>query len=469
LPLRSPARPCTGSAKCDAYIWLLDNYIKTGRCATDYAGYYIDQKWRAQSPDTARPARNHHTLSNHDFFVSHRAFFFDLSPWADEPATDDPTQKPGADLAVLKELLLAANVTGASSSQAKFIHIGGFPPWALKYTDHENVNGKHPAVATEQEFTRLLGSYNAYIDADALALGALANASFWQHFPLQTHYPQTRPWPTRDDLQQRGYLTPDGKLNLGALRNRQFIIFYVGDYDSAAWLTQRMPAFWDDPARGQIPLLWCISPILEKRATQVLHHIRTTATPNDYFASADNGAGYLSPSSLQSPRDSGLPDATRAWAEHNKPSFARWDLTITGFVINPGKVPLTDATLDAYATFSPNGIVANGPGIPPTLLHGNMPVMHAGLTLSKEKSPAAAAQTLVSNVAAQRAIPFHWFRTILRTPSWHVELMTEVHRLAPNIELLDAPTFFELYRLWLRETPAAASGALKSGQAKKSK
>jgi len=444
------ARPSTGSAKCDAYIWLLENYIKTGRCSGEYAGYYIDQRWRDLP---AKPARNNHTLSNHDFFVSKRAFFFDLSPWGDEPATDDPAQKSGADRAVLKELLLAAYNLNAG---AKFCHVGGFPPWALKYTDHENVGGRHPSVATEWEFARLLGSYNAYIDADAPALGALANASFWQHFPLQEKYPQTQPWPAREQLRQRGFLTAAGKLN-PELRDKQFIIFYIGDYDSAAWLTQRMPAFWDDPARGKIPLMWCFSPVLEKRAPEVMHYCRATATPNDYFASADNGAGYLLPASLQRPRDSGLPDAARAWAAHNKPYFDRWDLTITGFVINPGKVPLADATLDAYAAFSPNGIVAQSPSLPAAFLRGDMPVMRSGLTLNKEKDPATVAKTLVATVAKQRAIPFHWFRTILRSPAWHVELMNEVHRLNPNIELLDAPTFFELYRMWLRENPKSQS------------
>ncbi len=43
------------------------------------------------------------------FFVSKGAFFFfDLSPWGDEPATDDPTQAVGTDLNTLKEMLLLA-------------------------------------------------------------------------------------------------------------------------------------------------------------------------------------------------------------------------------------------------------------------------------------------------------------------------------------------------------------------------
>lgn len=73
-------RPSTGSAKNDAYSWFLENYIRKGKCNTQYAAYYIDQQWM-DNPGAAN--RNHHTLSNHDFFVSRKGFFFDLSPWGE--------------------------------------------------------------------------------------------------------------------------------------------------------------------------------------------------------------------------------------------------------------------------------------------------------------------------------------------------------------------------------------------------
>jgi hypothetical protein len=38
------------------------------------------------------------TVTNHDYFVSKRAFFFDLALWNDEPASDEPSQKPGTHL-----------------------------------------------------------------------------------------------------------------------------------------------------------------------------------------------------------------------------------------------------------------------------------------------------------------------------------------------------------------------------------
>lgn len=79
-------RPSTGSIKNDPYIWFISNYMKRNRCSGEYGAYYLDQYWK-QSPQSA--PMNAHCLTNHDFFVSHRAFFFDLSPWADESATDE--------------------------------------------------------------------------------------------------------------------------------------------------------------------------------------------------------------------------------------------------------------------------------------------------------------------------------------------------------------------------------------------
>ncbi|MFA7493933.1 MAG: hypothetical protein WCZ43_10520, partial [Proteiniphilum sp.] len=59
---------------------------------------------------------------------------------------------------------------------------------------------------------------------------------------------------------------------------------------------------------------------------------------------------------------------------------------------------------------------------------------------------------------ADRPLPFHWFRNILKTPGWYLEVMDELEKIDPQIELLDAPTFFELYRIWLQQNPDAANG-----------
>ena len=300
---------------------------------------------------------------------------------------------------------------------------------------------------------KIASAYNGLVDADAIADGAMANASFYMHFPLRKKYPQ--PWVTPKQLADRGYLTPDGRVSFD---DRDFIIFYVGDFDSAAWVYQSMCRLWDDPARGRIPLMWCISPIIDRRAPMALDYLRRTATRNDYFAAADNDAGYLNPGMLQEPRGiSKLPSGLDAWARHCEPFYDRWGLTVTGFVIDGYAPGLNAAGLDCYARFSPNGIVPQQ--IPASLLHGNMPVIRAGYDLPHD--PKKAADVIAERVKL-RTIPFHTFRAILKSPGWYLQVHEALRTRNPKIELLDAPTFFELYRTYLKNNPDAARGKIKS-------
>lgn len=330
-----------------------------------------------------------------------------------------------------------------------FCYIGGFPSWAFKYTKH--AEGMHDDVPTEWEFSKIISAYNAFKDADAIGYGALANASFWQHFPLEKEYKQS--WVSRENLINKGYLDEDGHLKNNG---KNYLIFYVGDYDASSWITQRTPTIWDDSNRGKLPLMWCISPVLQERVPMVLHNFRKTATKNDYFASADNGAGYLMPGMLQEPRDiSGLPSGLNAWAKHCKKYYKKWGLTITGFVIDGEAPGLNEEGLDCYRSFSYNGIVPQK--VPLTYLHRGMPVLRADADVNEE--PKIAAQRIVDRIN-KRNIPFHWFRNILKTPTWYIEVMAEIKKLDNSIELVDAPTFFELYKIYLEQNPKAAAGLL---------
>lgn len=442
------AAPSTGSAKCDAYLWLKHRYIDTGKVDATYAAYYIDSYWM-QNPAAATP--NQHTLTNHDYFIAKKAFFFDLSVWGDEAPIDDPQQPTGADLRTLTALLRSAYEHGG---RERMIEIGGFTPWAFKYTNCGRAGGSHDAVPTEWETVKVASAFNAYLDPDAIAMAAQANASFYMHFPLKARYPQK--WVTRDELVRRGYLTRDGKVDF---RGRQFIIFYVGDYDSPAWIYQWMPKNWMHPQRGSVPLMWCINPAADRRAPMALDWMRRTATPNDYFAAADNGAGYLTPGMLQEPRPiSELPSGVDAWVRHCTPYYERWGMTITGFVIDGYAPGLDKSGLDAYAKFSPNGIVPQK--VPASLLHGTLPVLRAGYDLGDGDPKRTAA--LIAERVRVRTIPFHWFRGILKGVDWYAGVQRELRAIDPNIELLDAPTFFELYRAWLETNPDAANGKIDS-------
>ena len=131
-----------------------------------------------------------------------------------------------------------------------------------------------------------------------------------------------------------------------------------------------------------------------------IHYIRQTATANDYFASADNGAGYCEPGMLQEPRGiSNLPSGLDAWARHSKTFYDRWGLSITGFIIYAHGPILNEAGLDCYASFSPNGIVPSGG--PANLLHKDMPVLRFDHDVNEGRSEDAAAH-VVRRIAQRR-------------------------------------------------------------------
>jgi hypothetical protein len=426
-------------SKTDAYRWAIDQYLKPGKCNTEYAGYYIDQCW-LKNPGAS--TKNHHLLSNHDYFVSKRAFFFDLSPWSDEVATDDPAGEVGADYRTLTEILLECYRQNGNGET--FCHIGGFPAWAYKYTDHKEVGGKHTPVQTEWKFAEIIGEYNAFKDADAIAYGAIANSSFWQHFPLRPSYPQAKA--SRKAMQDKGYLDANGHVDL----SKRYVLLYVGDYDAASWVYQTTPSIWDDPQRGKVPMMWSISPILARRAPQALHYLWTSASENDWFAAADNGAGYLNPGSLEEPRlISGLPDGMAQWARHCKPWYEQWGITVTGFIIDGNAKGMTQAGFKAYASFSPDGIVPQKTPVYLSSVDG-MPVLRAGGSAGASMT-ADAAEIIRNTVKQHTECPFYWFRAVLKTPSWYVNVKSLLDQSNPEIVWMSGPEYFELLKCYLEE------------------
>lgn len=418
-------RVSSESQKCDPYLWLLERYMKKGRIDGRYAGYYQDQLWR-KKPLSA--PINHHTLTNHDFFISRKAFFFDLSPWPDE-ATDDITQPMGTDYRTLCEMLQQAHTLRRSSAPC---YIGGFPEWAYKYT--KRAGGKHEDVATEWQFAELISRYMAFKDADAIGYGALANASFWQHFPLKKRYPQ--PWISKKKLKEAHYLNNDGIVDT----TRNYVIIYVGDYDASSWVSQRTPDLWDNPYRGKLPMMWCISPVLSERVPHVLHNFRVTASPKDFFAAADNGAGYLMPGVAEK---EGAAEDINTWKRHCKKYYRKWGLSVTGFIIDGNGPEMGKKSLDAYRTFSRNGIVPQKCNIIGN--YRGMPILRSDYDLVSN-NPKEAARVLVERVHLRKGVHFHWFRIILKSPEWYVNLVEEAKRLDPSIELVDMPTFFQLMK-----------------------
>jgi hypothetical protein len=413
------------SSKCDAYIWAKEHYLDTGKCNPRKLGYYIDAWWLTNSGGYIP----NHTLSNHDYFIAQKGFFFDLGPWDDETPVDDPDQRLGTDVKTLQAIMRSA---WEQTKGKAMIHVGGFTPWDKKYTNHANAGGKHGGVPTEWRYAEIISCFNGYMDADALGLGCMANASVFQHYPLEERYPQKLP--TVADLEARG-LIKDGKVAA-----KSYVTIYVGDYDSAAWLYHRIPDLWDDPTRGSIPLGWAFNPNLADRFPPGMAYTRKTKSANDYFVAGDSGAGYLNPGHLHEPREySGLPSGVKTWTEHCKSYYRQWDLSVTGFVIDGYGPPMDEETLDAYTTFSPNGIVAQK--IERVGVYKGMPFIRMSYDLVGR--PEESAQVVLSRLTDEKP-GFFVFRTILWSPTAHKRLFEAIKESGKDVEIVDPYTLFLL-------------------------
>lgn len=425
-------QPTSGSAKVDVYRWALNRYVRAGRCAPGIAAYYVDAYW------LRHPGGNPtmHTLSNHDYFIARRAFFFDLSPWGDEAPGDDPAQPPELDRSAFLEILGALY----HENRGGILQVGGFTPWPYKYTTHSTPPGKHEGVPTEWEFGRLISQFNGYMEADAAGLGAIANASFYQHYPLAKTYPQPNPKPGLAQWQARGLVNANGKV-----ANRLFLGHYVGDYDAPSWLYKAVPAFFRDPTRGQVPLGWAFDPNLADRAPQALVYAYRHATANDFFIAGDSGAGYLNPRALTVRPDSRLPAGLAAWTAHCRKYYQRWGMSITGFMLDGYAGASTDQEFDAYRTFSPDGAGTH---------FEDGASVHVGLPTCREHDlpddVEKAADVLADAARKRKGRPgFFWARSILRPPKWYAQLSQRLAEKYPEVEVtvVDPYTFFGLIKL----------------------
>lgn len=422
--------PSTGSSKCDAYIWAKEKYLDTGKCNRHLMAYYMDAYW-LKAPGGYMP---NNTLCNHDYYISKKAFFFDLDPWDDETPVDDQNQAIGTDYKAFAVVMRSAY----DQTQGKgMIQVGGFIPWGWKYTLYLGAGGKHDGVPTEWHYAEILSCYNAYMDADALSYSAMANASVYCHYPLKTPYTQQKP--TLDDLRKKGYITADGKV-----APKSYVLIYAGDYDSAAWMYQRIPDVWDDKARGSIPLGWGFNPNHESRFAVGMAYVMKTKTPNDVIISGDSGAGYLNPGHLLPPRKySGLPSGLDEWTKHCTKLYKDWGITITGFIIE-GDATVTPApVLDAYRKFSQDGVIVQQ--IKDPEVYKDLPVVSMSWYLPELDDSIK----LMPEVLTGGNKPgFYAFRTVLWSASDHKKLMDAV-KASPqgaDVEFVDPYTLMLLVK-----------------------
>jgi hypothetical protein len=98
----------------------------------------------------------------------------------------------------------------------------------------------------------------------------------------------------KEQMIQEGLLYANGSV----VGNRLYYMFYVGDYDSAAWLYSQFWSHWNDTARGSVPLGWGVDPELSLRFPTIFPFLYDSLTANDVLITGDSGPGYINPTQL---------------------------------------------------------------------------------------------------------------------------------------------------------------------------
>ncbi|WP_146684770.1 GxGYxYP domain-containing protein [Limihaloglobus sulfuriphilus] len=426
------SRQSTGSAKCDAYIWLVENYIKQGKCDPAKLVYNMDL-WGLK-PEVRL---DHAQLRNLDYAFSRKAVCFELSPWGDEPATDDPGQPVGTDLETFKEILDECNVQTGQSEMIKFC---GFVNWAYKYTDYASVGGSHPPVASEWEIVRVISAYNAYMEGDALDMTYVSNTSFYNGLKpalSQNRYVQN-PAPGYQDLVDRGFID-----SAGNVVDNNYIMMYLGDYDQVSWMLYWLGCDrWQDAQRGNVYCNWALTPNSFDRAGVAMDYMYRTKSERDFFTGGDTGAGYIHPSQLYGQRyPSGYSSGVDIWQKHCEDYYRIFDYSITAWMLNAGSGPLKLEHADMYAPFSGDGIGFNDDLNSP-ILRSNVPVIERnGPDIYNDNIQASAL-----GITPNSGVNFHWYRSILLYPNKLKELEDECNSLGYDYQFVDAFTFYYLLR-----------------------
>lgn len=452
----------SGSPKTDTYLWAKEKYLDTGRANPLFLAY-LEDGWPATRYAQNQMTRGGVYALERDYVVQRRGFVFDLSPWADEQPNDDPTQPLGADAVALRTIVEAAE----AQAGGQLIKVWGFIPWYEKYAAEPGLGStQHLPIKGEWESTWLFSEHGAYLQGgggDVFGL-AMANVSVHKFGPPPARRAPPGP-PAEEELIEKGYLTPDGRV----APDRTFVLFYMGDYDLAhpaqILLANYATSPWLDSRRGEIPLAWGLNPALVEDIPAIMTYLYATQTENDYFVAANSGAGYVNPDALSE-------WALLRWLWRSNQFYRQYGYNVQGFLLNGNGAAMSQRRLDAFTFLAPVSILT-----PDYEIDEPWPRLQLGTPLSAMATevltgtPDVAAEAVHSAyrrvVLKQGRPPFLAFRSSFQSATflWGVRdrlqaqdaegriLDDQRQVLHPNYTVVDPYTFFFLLKRWLESAP----------------
>ena len=420
------ATASTGSRKCDAYIWAKEKYIDTGKIDPTTVFYTTDMFALKAGPGNP----NSWQLQNLDYMILRQGFVLDLSPWTDEPATDEPTQPVGTDAQTFRLLLDACNI---QTGQSKMIKWPAFQDCAYKYC--QSSGGTHPFFSTMAEIDEISNRYNCYTEPDAPGINHISNGSFYAGLKnaatLDRRLVQN-PAPTFDDMVARGLIVNN------VVPPGNYIMTFMGDYDNASWTIYWCAGQRYDSNRGNSYLTWAINPTSLDRASVAMDYMYRHKTDKDYFMAPNSGAGWVMPTRLYNRTDpaySQYPSIIPVWQQHCRDYYRISDYSISGWLLDNQAITLTDGI--NYAPFSGDGMGMTVTGV--LALHDDIPMLNLASTDPFQQD--------IINLPS--GVNFTCYRTIIVYPSDILSLEQQWAGSGNNHQFLDCYTYYYLMRYYL--------------------
>ena len=423
----------TGSAKNDAYLWALEKYFN--RCSSQYIAYVLDAA--AVVPGSGFSDKGMCQLTDHDYLIARRCFFYDLAPYTGEVACDDPYGTVGLDAQTMRKIF-----------QKRYDRAGGaigmnmgFPPWWSKYNkDYDK--GALSAGTLEPYFAELVTCYNLAMEADAADLAEMTNGSvYYKYVPTVEKYENTKP-----------------ATNMKYDDSKYYFTMYIGDYDSSAWMKQYVYTMWikngGDRKLGKVNMMWSYNPNLSYRIPMAFDYIYKNKSDKDYFAAGDSGAGYVNPTAFFSgvtlaqskeTRPASTGDGSAKWVAYCQKFYKQFDLDITGFIINTGNA-FDKKVMDMYNQISPVGSTYYSGNDDRLLINNGVPYIQTRIGVSKENS----AYLYDWAMNSMKGYHFASYRTVSWTPSEVSKTVDGYIEYAKGkgrtVEYVDPYNFFSLIK-----------------------
>jgi len=386
-------------------------------------------------------------LTNKDYYVKNKAFFWDLNVTEAIP-NDDKTQKAGTDLATLRTVLSTHN----QLANGKLIECGGFVPWFIKYTEQAGygTEGQPGAVDTEWKLAILGGEYYFTVDADAYPLTSMSNASVYSHFQLPDKLIQPNnekaTWTDEKFLsfcKSKGYINASGEV----VKNN-YIMLYVGDFDSGAWMTTAWGNMFTDQNLGFVPMTIPVNFGSINRVPFIYDFIYSKAanSKNVYFAGDHNGYGYLDLNTLAK-KGTETKGSFEEYFNLTQSYNEKFGLSVQSFIINNSKKALTNDVIEALCRTYPHGVVMGGSrNLNYKLADGTVVPWSKSLSFANGVLWDQAIEAMKINFGTANNVNFTQLRTIACNPTFIRRVFDNAEKQGVKMEVLDQYTYFWLLK-----------------------